>query len=69
MSTLCICIGALTIPLFGLTESLNVSVAAAIVLHHGRTARTAALERVNGLNAHGGDLSEVGSSLTHTTNR
>lgn len=48
--------------MYGLTESLNVSVAAAVALHFGRVARSAALtksggsERTGRLNAEGGDL-------------
>ena len=52
------CDGAFHIPLHGLTESLNVSVAAAIAMHYGRVQRVDALQRLggDGLNAHGGDL-------------
>jgi hypothetical protein len=58
-----VCDGAFHIPLHGLTESLNVSVACAISLHYGRLARVAALrskgDDAGGLNADGGDLSQV----------
>lgn len=56
------CDGAFHIPLHGLTESLNVSVACAISLHYGRLARVAALKALGadgGLNAAGGDLSDA----------
>lgn len=39
---LAVCDGTFTIPMYGLTESLNVSVAAAVALHFGRVARAAA---------------------------
>ena len=54
---LALCDGAFTIPMYGLTESLNVSVAASIAIHHGRVARMAALRQSGELNQHGGDLS------------
>ncbi len=54
---LALCDGAFTIPMYGLTESLNVSVAASIAIHHGRVARMAALRRCGELNERGGDLS------------
>ena len=54
---LALCDGAFTIPMYGLTESLNVSVAASIAIHHGRFARMAALRQSGELNQHGGDLS------------
>mmetsp|Transcript_26625 Transcript_26625/g.83654 ORF Transcript_26625/g.83654 Transcript_26625/m.83654 type:complete len:110 (-) Transcript_26625:9-338(-) len=59
-----LCDGSATIPLFGLTESLNVSVAAALVAHYGRLARTRALRERAGdgealLNASEGDLTEA----------
>lgn len=57
---LAVCDGAFHIPLYGLTESLNVSVAVAIALHHGRLARTTALRAAGTLNKHGGDLDEIG---------
>ena len=53
------CDGAFYVPLHGLTESLNVSVAAAISVHFGRVARVAALRQQGKLNAQGGDLSEA----------
>ena len=56
--TLAACDGAFHIPLHGLTESLNVSVAAAIAMHFGRFAREAALKTSGGLNASGGDQTE-----------
>ena len=37
------CDGAMTIPMYRLTESLNVSVAAALAIHYGRVARAKAL--------------------------
>ena len=40
---LAVCDGAFHIPLFGLTESLNVSVAVAVALHHARLSRASAL--------------------------
>ena len=61
-----LCDGAFHIPLYGLTESLNVSVAAAIAMHYGR------LSRMRSLRSHGihgpeqeGDLSaeEIGDLL------
>jgi tRNA (guanosine-2'-O-)-methyltransferase len=63
---LALCDGAFTIPMYGLTESLNVSVAASIAIHHSRVARTAALRHSGGLNENGGDLSpaEVQDLLT-----
>ena len=56
---LALCDGAFHIAQHGLTESLNVSVAAAIAMHYSRVARVAALRRrADGLiNASGGDLS------------
>ena len=56
---LAVCDGAFHIPLHGLTESLNVSVAVAISLHHARLARCAALRGIGSLNAQGGDLDEA----------
>ena len=56
---LTICDGAFHIPLYGFTESLNVSVAVAIALHHARLSRTLALRASNSLNAHGGDLNDT----------
>jgi tRNA (guanosine-2'-O-)-methyltransferase len=56
---LALCDGAFHIPLAGLTESLNVSVATAVALHHGRLQRTAALRRAALLNQHGGDMDEA----------
>ena len=53
------CDGAFHIPLHGLTESLNVSVACAVSMHYGRISRAAALRSHGQLNAHGGDLSEA----------
>jgi len=58
------CDEGVTIPLWGLTESLNVSVAAAILMHHGRLARMGALRRGEGcdgaaLNVEGGDLPDA----------
>ena len=50
------CDGAMTIPMYGLTESLNVSVAAALAIHYGRVARAKALGAER-LNAAGGDMS------------
>ena len=50
MRAACDC--AFTIRMRGFSESLNVSVAAAVAMHWGRTAREAAL----GLEAGGGDL-------------
>ncbi len=41
--------GDFTIPMYGLTESLNVSVAAAICVHWGRQAREAALGKISDL--------------------
>ena len=52
---LAMCDGAFHIPLFGFTESLNVSVAVAISMHHARLSRTAALRASGALNAHDGD--------------
>lgn len=58
-----VCDGAFHIPLHGLTESLNVSVAVAISLHHARLKRVEALARSDGeeprLNTKGGDLNEA----------
>ena len=56
---LAVCDGAFYIPLHGLTESLNVSVAAAISMHYGRVARVAALRQLGTLNQAGGDLSGI----------
>ena len=56
---LALCDGAFHIPLYGLTESLNVSVAVAISLHHARLSRTVALRASGRLNAHGGDGDEA----------
>lgn len=57
---LAVCDGAFTIPMYGLTESLNVSVAAALAMHFGRVSRMAALRAAGtGLNESGGDLSEA----------
>merc|ERR1712203_354554 len=47
------CDGAFTVPLLGLTESLNVSVAVAVCCHFGRHSRSKALDLTNGI----GDLS------------
>jgi len=62
---LTLCDGAFTIPMHGLTESLNVSVAASIAVHHARVARAAYLRKAGALNCHGGDLStEAAQALT-----
>ena len=62
------CDGAMTIPMYGLTESLNVSVAAALAIHYGRVARAKALGAER-LNAAGGDMSaaEVEALLAEYT--
>ena len=44
---------------YGLTESLNVSVAASIAIHHSRIARMAALRHDKLLNASDGDLDQT----------
>ena len=54
-----LCDGAFYIPLHGLTESLNVSVACAVSMHYGRLARANALRAKGCLNAHGGDMSDA----------
>ena len=54
-----LCDGAFYVPLHGLTESLNVSVACAVSMHYGRLARASALRAAGRLNPHGGDMSEA----------
>lgn len=56
---LALCDGAFYIPLYGLTESLNVSVTAAIAMHFGRLARVTALRESGTLGPQRqGDLTE-----------
>ena len=68
---LAVCDGAFTIPMYGLTESLNVSVAAAVAMHYGRVARMQALRTAGAGNGSGGDLSdtEVASLLDDYSSR